>query len=154
MELVDMGFVLVGPDGTPSSGFGVFDSALAAGGRVKAIVAPGMAGVTRKEIDELTERARRFGAKGLAYLALEAGGELRGPIAKFLADDLARGLIEETGAAEGDLVLIVADTAELTADVLGRLRSELGARLGLADPDVLAFCWVNRFPMYHWDAQQ
>jgi aspartyl-tRNA synthetase len=153
MEIVDLGPRLVGPDGAATSGFRVFDDTLAAGGRVKAIVAPGMAGVTRKEIDELTERARRFGAKGLAYLALEAGGELRGPIVKFLADDLARGLIEETGAAEGDLVLIVADTAELTADVLGRLRSELGARLGLADPEVLAFCWVNRFPMYHWDAE-
>ena len=68
MELVDLGSVLVAPDGTPSSGFGVFDTALAAGGRVKAIVAPGMAGVTRRQIDELTERARRFGAKGLAYL--------------------------------------------------------------------------------------
>ena len=79
------------PDGTPSSGFGVFDSALAAGGRVKAIVAPGMAGVTRREIDELTERARRFGAKGLAYLALEPGGDVRGPIAKFLSDDVAAG---------------------------------------------------------------
>ena len=110
MELVDLGSVLVGPDGTPSSGFGVFDNALAAGGRVKAIVAPGMAGITRREIDELTERARRFGAKGLAYLALEAGGEIKSPIAKFLSDETQRALIEETGAGEGDLILIVADT--------------------------------------------
>ena len=87
MELVDLGPRLVDPDGTPASGFRVFDDALAAGGRVKAIVAPGMAGVTRREIDELTERAKRFGAKGLAHLALEAGGEVKGPIAKFLSDD-------------------------------------------------------------------
>ncbi len=87
MELVDLAPALVGPDGAPASGFSVFDSALAAGGRVKAIVAPGMAGISRREIDELTERARRFGAKGLAYLALEAGGEIRGPVAKFLSDD-------------------------------------------------------------------
>ena len=153
LEIVDLGARLVAPDGTPASGFRVFDDTLAAGGRVKAIVAPGMAGATRKEIDELTERAKRFGAKGLAYLALDAGGEIRGPIVKFLADDLARGLIEETAAAEGDLVLIVADTAAVTADVLGRLRSELGGRLGLADPEVLAFCWVNRFPMYKWDPE-
>ena len=66
-------------------------TALAAGGRVKAIVAPGMAGVTRREIDELTERARRFGAKGLAYLALEPGGEVKGPIAKFLSRRHASG---------------------------------------------------------------
>ena len=62
----------------------------AAGGRVKAIVAPGMAGITRREIDELTERAKRFGAKGLAYLALEAGGEIKSPIAKFLSDETQR----------------------------------------------------------------
>ena len=153
MELVDLGSVLVGPDGTPSSGFGVFNSALAAGGRVKAIVAPGMAGVTRREIDELTERARRFGAKGLAYLALEPGGDVRGPIAKFLSDDVQRAIIEQSVAAEGDLILIVADSAEVTADVLGRLRVELGDRLGLADPDVLSYVWIDRFPMYQWDAE-
>ncbi len=112
-----------------------------------------MAGITRREIDELTERAKRFGAKGLAYLALEPGGEIKGPIAKFLADDLIRALIEESTAAEGDLILIVADTPDVTADVLGRLRVELGDRLGLADPDVLAYVWINRFPMYQWDAE-
>ncbi|MGP1674913.1 MAG: aspartate--tRNA ligase, partial [Candidatus Limnocylindrales bacterium] len=151
MELVDLRPHLVDADGTPVSGLRVFDEALAAGGRVKAIVAPGMAGITRREIDELTERAKRFGAKGLAYFALEPGGEVKGPIAKFLSDDLTRVLIEATTAAEGDLILIVADTPAITADVLGRLRAELGERLGLADPHVLAYVWVNRFPMYKWD---
>jgi aspartyl-tRNA synthetase len=148
MELVDLAPAL-----TPASGFKVFDEALAAGGRVKAIVAPGMAGITRREIDDLTERARRFGAKGLAYLALEAGGEIKSPIAKFLTDDTQRALVERTGAGEGDLILVVADTAAVTADVLGRLRVELGGRLGLADPNVLAYVWVNRFPMYQWDEE-
>jgi len=111
-----------------------------------------MAGVTRREIDELTERARRFGAKGLAHLAIEPGGEAKGPIAKFLSVETQRAMVERSGATEGDLVLIVADTAAITADVLGRLRVELGGRLGLADPNVLAYVWVNRFPMYHWDA--
>jgi aspartyl-tRNA synthetase len=153
MELVDLGAVLVDADGTPASGFAVFDSTLAGGGRVKAIVAPGMAGVTRREIDELTERARRSGAKGLAYLALEAGGEAKGPIAKFLGDDVKRAIIEESTADEGDLILIVADaSADIVADVLGRLRVELGDRLGLADPNVLAYVWVHRFPMYQWDS--
>ncbi|MEO8570304.1 MAG: aspartate--tRNA ligase [Chloroflexota bacterium] len=151
MELIDLGGKLVAPDGTPSSGFRVFDDTLAAGGRVKAIVAPGMAAITRREIDELTERARRFGAKGLAYLALEPGGEIKGPIAKFLSDETQRALIDETVAVEGDLILVVADTPEVTAEVLGRLRVELGDRLGLADPNVLAYVWVNRFPMYQWD---
>ena len=153
MELVDLGPRLVEPGGEPNSGFRVFDEALSGGGRVKAIVAPGMAGITRREIDELTERARRFGAKGLAYLALEPGGEVKSPIAKFLSDELTRSLIEETTAAEGDLILIVADTPAVTADVLGRLRVELGERLGLADPNVLAYAWVNRFPMYQWDEE-
>ena len=112
-----------------------------------------MAGITRREIDELTERARRFGAKGLAYLALEAGGEIKSPIAKFLSDETQRAIIEQTGAGEGDLILIVADAPEVTADVLGRLRVELGDRLGLADPNVLAYVWVHRFPMYQWDAE-
>ncbi|HET7169747.1 MAG TPA: aspartate--tRNA ligase [Candidatus Limnocylindrales bacterium] len=151
MELVDLAPTLVDPAGQPASGFRVFDETLAAGGRVKAIVAPGMAGVTRREIDGLTERARRFGAKGLAYLALEPGGEVKSPIAKFLGDDTQRAIVERTGAAEGDLILIVADTPAVTADVLGRLRVEIGDRLGLADPDALAYVWVNRFPMYQWD---
>ena len=153
MELVDLGSVLVGPDGTPASGFGVFDGALSSGGRVKAIVAPGMAGITRREIDELIERAKRFGAKGLVHLALEPGGEVKSPIAKFLDDETKRAIIDQTVATEGDLILIVADTPAVTADVLGRLRVELGDRLGLADPEVLAYAWVHRFPMYQWDAE-
>jgi aspartyl-tRNA synthetase len=153
MELVDLAPALVGADGAPGSGFGVFDAALAAGGRVKAIVAPGMAAISRREIDELTERARRFGAKGLVHLGLEAGGEVKGPAAKFLAQDTLRAIAERAGAAEGDLILIVADAAPVTADVLGRLRVELGERLRLADPGVLAYVWVHRFPMYQWDAE-
>jgi aspartyl-tRNA synthetase len=153
MELVDLAPALVGPDGAPGSGFSVFDTALAVGGRVKAIVAPGMAAITRREVDELTERARRFGAKGLTYLGLEPGGEIRGPAAKFLSDDTRHAIIERAGAAEGDLILIVADQAGVTADVLGRLRVELGERLKLADPNVLSYVWINRFPMYQWDAE-
>jgi aspartyl-tRNA synthetase len=153
MELVDLAPALIGLDGTPSSGFTVFDSALAAGGRVKAIVAPGLAAITRREIDELTEHARRFGARGLAWLGLEAGGEVRGPAAKFLSDETRRTIIELTGASEGDLVLVVADVAAVTAEVLGRLRVELDERLQLADPNVLAYVWVHRFPMYEWDTE-
>ena len=148
MELIDLGPALAG-----GSGFRVFDDALAAGGRVKAIVAPGMGGSTRREIDELTELAKRFGAKGLVHLSAAADGEITGPVAKFISADTARGILERTGAGEADLVLIVADRPEVTADVLGRLRVELGGRLGLADPNVLAYCWVHRFPMYQWDAE-
>jgi len=152
MELVDLGSVL-GGDGGPGSGFRVFDDALAAGGRVKAIVAPGLGGATRREIDDLVERARRLGAKGLAHLSVATGGEVKSPIAKFLSPEMTAALVERTGAAIGDLVLIIADTPDVTADVLGRLRVELGERLGLADPDELAYVWVHRFPMYQWDAE-
>jgi aspartyl-tRNA synthetase len=147
MELVDLATAL-----GEASGFRVFDEALAAGGRVKAIVAPGLGGATRRETDELVERAKRFGAKGLVHLAVAAEG-LTGPVAKFLDDDIQRAVIEATGAAEGDLILIVADTPPVTGDVLGRLRVELGDRLGLADPNVLSYVWINRFPMYQWDAE-
>ena len=153
MELFDLGSVLLGPDGTPSSGFRVFDETLAAGNRVKGISAPGMGGVTRREIDDLTETAKRFGAKGLVHLSVQEGGELHGPIAKFLSPETQAAVREQAGAAAGDLILIVADGAEVTNDVLGRLRVELGGRLGLADPHELAYCWVHHFPMYQWDAE-
>ena len=152
MELVDLAPELVDAGGAPTSGFRVFDETLAAGGRVKAIAAPGMADSPRSRIDELTETAKRFGAKGLAYLAVEADGSIKSPILKFLGDDLAGRLVARADAEPGDLVLIVADTTAVANDVLGRLRAELGTRLGLADPDVLAYCWVYRFPMYQWDA--
>src|SRR4051794_25515419 len=149
MELVDLAPLWAGAP----SGFRVFDVAVAGDGRVKALVAPGMGGASRKEIDELTERAKRFGAKGLVWLAVDESGAVRSSIAKFLGDDGVERLVAHAGAAPGDLVLIVADTPDVTADVLGRLRAELGPRLGLADPDVLSFCWINRFPMYKWDAE-
>jgi aspartyl-tRNA synthetase len=149
MELVDLAPLWAG---TPS-GFRVFDEALAAGGRVKAIVAPGLGAASRKEIDALTERAKRFGAKGLVWLAVEESGAVRSQVAKFLGDDGVDRIASHAGANPGDLVLVVADTADVTADVLGRLRAELGPRLGLADPNVLAFCWVYHFPMFKWDAE-
>jgi aspartyl-tRNA synthetase len=151
MELVDLAPALgVGEGG---SGFRVFDDAVAGGGRVKAIVAPGLGTASRKEIDELTERAKRFGAKGLAWAAVEAGGSVRSPIGKFLGEERTTAIRDLVGANEGDLILVVADAPAVTADVLGRLRAELGTRLGLADPNILAFCWIHRFPMYQWDAE-
>ncbi len=152
MELVDLAPELVDADGRPESGFGVFDGTLESGGRVKAIVAPGMAGATRREIDELVETAKRFGAKGLVHVAVDADG-VRSPIGKFVGDERLGRIAVRAGAAAGDLVLVVADRADVVADVLGRLRAALGERLGLADPDVLSYCWVHRFPMYQWDEE-
>ena len=151
MELVDLAPAL----GEGSSGFRVFDEAMAAGGRVKAIVAPGMADSSRSQVDELTELVRRYGAKGLAHIAVGADGTAHSPIAKFLGDERIAAVVRVAGAKPGDLILIVADVGhETVTDVLGRLRAELGLRLGLADPDVLAYCWVFHFPMYQWDSEK
>ena len=153
MELANLAPVLTDDAGNPASGFRVFDEALVSGGVVKAIAVPGMAAATRREIDELVETARRFGAGGLAHVAVEETGAIKSPIAKFLGEDRAERLAAQAGANPGDLVLVVADTAAIANDVLGRLRAELGLRLGLADENVLAYAWVTRFPMYEWDAE-
>ncbi len=153
MELIDLAPELTDPTGAAVSGFRVFDQALADGGRVQAIVAPGMASASRSQIDELTELARGYGAKGLAWLAVEADGSIRSPIAKFLGAERAAAVVARTGAKSADLVLVVADRPAMAADVLGRLRSELGSRLGLADPDVFGYCWITQFPMYKWDQE-
>jgi aspartyl-tRNA synthetase len=150
MELVDLAPALREAEGAPASGFRVFDETLAGGGRVKGIVVPGLAGASRSQIDELTETAKRFGARGLVHLAVVADG-IHGPTAKFLGEERVRAMAALAGAGEGDLLLVVADAPLVVADVLGRLRAELGGRLGLADLDVLAYCWVHRFPMYEWD---
>jgi aspartyl-tRNA synthetase len=149
MELAD----LVPAMGEGSTGFRVFDEAIAAGGRVKAIAAPGMAESSRSQIDELVAFARRFGAKGLAHVSVGPDGTATSPIAKFLGEERIAAIVRATAAKAGDLILIVADVDhDLVADVLGRLRQDLGLRLGLADENVLAYCWVYHFPMYHWDA--
>jgi aspartyl-tRNA synthetase len=153
MEIANLASALTGSDGTHASGFRVFDDNLAAGGVVKSIVAPGIAGATRREIDELVESAKRFGAGGLAHLAVEDSGAVKSPIAKFLGDDGAERLVAAAGAGPGDLVLIVADSAKVANEVLGRLRLEIGAKLGLADDNVLAYEWITRFPMYEWDTE-
>jgi aspartyl-tRNA synthetase len=153
MELVDLAPTLADAAGAPASGFRVFDETLASGGCVKGIAVPGLADAIRARIDELTETAKRFGARGLVTLAVTADG-IHGPTVKFLGDERASALALRCGAVEGDLVLVVADRPHVVADVLGRLRAELGTRLGLADPAVLAYCWVNRFPMYEWDADR
>jgi aspartyl-tRNA synthetase len=154
MELVDLASVLQAAEEEGSTGFRVFDEVLAAGGRVKAIAAPGMADASRHQIDELVEFVRRYGAKGLAHVSVAADGTQHSPIAKFLGEERIAAIVARAEAKPGDLILIVADADhEKVSDVLGRLRQELGLRLGLADPNVLAYCWVFHFPMYQWDKE-
>jgi aspartyl-tRNA synthetase len=152
MELIDLGAAL--PE---STGFKVFDDTRSSGGRIRAIRVAGRGGITRSDVDDLTERAKRYGANGLVWIALQPDGEVRSPIAKFLSPEATAALWSATGGkathADGDLLLIVAGPKILSAEVLGRLRVEVALELGLADPDVLAFCWVHRFPMYQWEAE-
>ncbi len=132
--------------------FQAFGQTLAAGGQVKVLLAPGCADYARREIDELTELAKRAGAKGLATLAVRADG-VRSPIAKFLSPEEIAVLTSGAGAGVGDLVLAVADTPAVVAKALSALRDELATRLKLADPNELAYCWVHEFPLFEWDEE-
>jgi aspartyl-tRNA synthetase len=141
-------------DAVTGAGFRVFDDVLAAGGRVVGFAAPGLGSASRSQIDELTELAKRFGAGGLVWLAPGAEGGIRGSIVKVVGEDRAEQIAVAAGASAGDLVLIVADRDIHAQEVLGRLRVEIAGRLRLADPNVLAYAWIHRFPMYQWDADR
>jgi aspartyl-tRNA synthetase len=145
MELQDLG-ELAG-----ASGFGVFERALADGGRVFGFAATGLGGSTRKQVDELTELARKAGAAGLVWLALDGEGGIRGSIVKAVGEEMARRLAAQSGAANGDLVLIVADEDIVAQEALGALRAEIAERHGLYERSLLSYVWVYQFPMYHWD---
>ena len=147
MELVDL------TDAVREVDFRVFSEPIAAGGAVFGIVAPGCGDYSRKQLDELIDLAKRHGAKGLVHLSVESDGSLRGPAAKFLEGREA-GVVGAVAASAGDLVLIVADADRLAAaEALGHVRVEMGDRLGLRTPGVLAYVWVHRFPMFTWDAE-
>ncbi|MFW6082639.1 MAG: aspartate--tRNA ligase [Chloroflexota bacterium] len=152
MELIDVSDVVV------ESEFRVFSGAVSAGGKVKAICAPGCAGYSRGEIDELTELAMGEGAKGLAWLSLPEteADAVRSSFAKFLNAQEVAAIIERCDAQQGDLMLFVADTSDVANGVLGRLRLEMAQRLGLRDPEdtTMAFCWVVDFPLFEWDEEE
>ncbi len=129
-------------------GFSVFAKATEDGGAVKAIVAQA-GNFTRSQIDELTELAKKEGAKGLAYIVVETDG-LKSPITKFLGDDLAAQIVKKVGAEPGDIIFFGADEKLAVNKVLGKVRSVLGDILGLKDPNVMAWAWIYDFPMYSW----
>jgi len=133
--------------------FGVFKSALAANGVVKGIRVPGAAGYSRKEIDELTEFARMLGARGLVSLAIGAAGEIKSPLTRFMSVAEIQSIIDRLEGQPGDLLLFVADSAKVCNDVLFRLRTKLGERLKLIDPNEMALCWVVDFPLLHFDEE-
>jgi aspartyl-tRNA synthetase len=117
------------------------------GNRVIALRFPGGASLSRREFDALTETAKSFGAKGLAYITLAAEGA-KGPIVKFLGDSTIAALRAETLAENGDAILFVGERAKEASDIAGKLRLEIGDRLGLRDPASFKFCWVRGFPLF------
>jgi aspartyl-tRNA synthetase len=120
--------------------------------RVIALRWPGGAALSRRDFDALTELAKTFGAKGLAYVSFAADG-VKGSIARFVDDPLAAQLRERTGAQDGDAILFVGDATLGASDVAGKLRLEIGERLGLRKPDEFAFCWVLGFPLFERDEE-
>ncbi|MEC1261392.1 aspartate--tRNA ligase [Bacillus swezeyi] len=136
------------------SDFKVFASAVASGGAVKAINVKGAAAnYSRKDIDALGEFAANYGAKGLAWLKTEADG-LKGPIAKFFTGEKQEALIAALDAAEGDLLLFVADRLEVANDALGALRLKLGKELKLIDESLFNFLWVVDWPLLEHDPEE
>jgi len=147
VEIVDLTDVLGG------SQLKAFADAVARGGSVKAIAAPGCAGYSRREVDILTDLVKAAGAKGMATLAWTAEG-VKGSAAKFLNQaeiDHVGGRFE---AREGVLVCLVADKDPVVLKALGQLRLEFRDRLALAPPDLLAFAWIIDFPMFEWDEKE
>ncbi|MGO1058989.1 aspartate--tRNA ligase [Planococcus sp. FY231025] len=133
------------------SSFKVFSGAVANGGQVKLINVKGVAAsYSRKDIDALGEFAAVYGAKGLAWLKVEADG-VKGPIAKFFEGEAAAALTERAEAEAGDLLLFVADSASVVADALGALRLKFGKELGLIDNSVYKFLWITDWPLFEYD---
>jgi len=142
------------------SEFGVFSNAVKAGGQVKGVLYPGGADMTRREIDQLTDFVKQYGAKGMAWLGVTGAADgdgnygedaLRTQIAKFLSQKEINGIIETSGANVGDLIMIVADKPSTTAQCLSNLRMEVGRRAKLINENILAFCWVVDFPLFDYN---
>jgi len=147
LELVEL------TDLVRASGFKVFADVCAGGGIVKGLNAKGCARFSRKEIDELTEFTKIYGAKGLAYVKIE-GGQWHSPIAKFFTDAEIAAMNDAFGAEEGDLLLFVADKPKIVNDSLGRLRNHLAKLLGLTDKETYRFVWITDFPLLEWDEEE
>ena len=135
-------------------GFGVFTGAIEAGGTVRGINAEGQGGMPRKKIDALVEYAKTYGAKGLAYIALQADGTVKSSFAKFMKPEEMDALVKAMDGKPGDLLLFAADKNKVVWDVLGALRLEIGRQLGLMKKDDYQFLWVTEFPLLEWSEEE
>lgn len=132
-------------------GFGVFSACAKDGGMIKGMNVKGQAKMPRKHIDKYTELVKGYGAKGLAYLAINEDGSYKSSFAKFMTEEELKALCAEMGGEPGDLLMFVSDTKNTTVwSALGALRLQLGADLDLIDRKAWKFLWVTEFPMFEW----
>ncbi len=148
MELTNVSEVVEG------CGFGVFTGALEQGGSVRGINAKGQGAMPRKKIDKLVEFAKGYGAKGLAYLAVNEDGTYKSSFAKFMTEEQLKSLVEKMQGEPGDLMLFAADKNKVVWDVLGALRLELARQLELLDKSQYNFLWVTEFPLLEWSDEE
>jgi aspartyl-tRNA synthetase len=147
LELVELTDLVKG------SGFKVFADVAAGGGIVKGINVKGCATFSRKELDDLTEFVKIYGAKGLAWVKMTPEG-WQSPIAKFFTPAEIKAMEDAFDADQGDLLLFVADTPKVVNDSLGKLRNHLARMLNLADKGTFRFVWITDFPLLEWDDEE
>lgn len=148
MELTNVSEVVKG------CGFGVFTGALENGGSVRGINVKGQAEMPRKKIDALTEFAKGYGAKGLAYLSVQPDGTYKSSFAKFMTEEELSALVNAMQGEKGDLLLFAADKNNIVYSVLGALRVELAKQLDLIDNNRFDFLWVTEFPLLEWSEEE
>ena len=148
MELTDVSEVV------KDCGFGVFTAALENGGSVRGINAKGQGGMPRKKIDKLTAFVKDYGAKGLAYVAIQEDGTVKSSFAKFMTEEQMEALIKAMDGQAGDLLLFAADRNKIVWNVLGALRLELAEQMGLLDKNEYRFVWITEFPLLEWSDEE
>ena len=148
MELVNVSDVV------RDSEFAVFKNALEAGGSVRGINAKGQGSMPRKKIDKLVEFAKGYGAKGLAYIAIQEDGTCKSSFAKFMTEEQMKALVEAMDGQAGDLLLFAADKDKLVWNVLGALRLELAEQMDLIDKNEYRFVWITEFPLLEWSEEE
>ena len=148
MELCDVTEVV------KDCGFAVFKGAIENGGSVRGINAKGQGSMPRKKIDKLVSFAKDYGAKGLAYIAVQEDGTAKSSFAKFMTEEETAALIQAMDGENGDLLLFAADQNKVVWDVLGALRLELARQMELLDKNDYRFLWVTEFPLLEWSEEQ
>lgn len=147
LEICDVGEMV------KDSGFKVFTDAIKAGGFVRALKIDGGASMARREIDELTEIAKIYGAKGLAYIQITEDGP-KSSLLKFLTEKEIKAILDRTGAKAGDIIFFCADKYLTVCGALGHIRLSCAEKYKLRDPDIFAFCWIYDFPLFEWNDQE